>query len=55
MIQVRTECLGETLDCGSSRAFAVCDHAVAHVHVNDESALEEVGFFSRNTGRLWPL
>lgn len=27
--------VGETLDAGASRAFAVCDHQVAHVHVAD--------------------
>jgi predicted AlkP superfamily pyrophosphatase or phosphodiesterase len=32
----------ETLDCGGSRAFAVADHQVAHVYVNDRSILHEV-------------
>ena len=32
----------ETLDCGGSRAFAVADHQVAHVYVNDPSILNEV-------------
>lgn len=29
------ESVGETLDAGASRAFAVCDHQVAHVYVAD--------------------
>ena len=32
----------ETLDCGGSRAFAVADHQIAHVYVNDPSILNEV-------------
>ena len=32
----------ETLDCGGSRAFAVADHQVAHVYVNDPSIRDEV-------------
>lgn len=32
----------ETLDCGGSRAFAVADHQVAHVYVNDPSILDDV-------------
>lgn len=32
----------ETLDCGGSRAFAVADHQVAHVYVNDPAILAEV-------------
>ncbi len=32
----------ELLDAGNSRAFAVADHQVAHVHVNDPSLLNEV-------------
>jgi len=32
----------ETLDCGSSKVFAVADHQVAHVYVNERSLLGEV-------------
>jgi predicted AlkP superfamily pyrophosphatase or phosphodiesterase len=32
----------EALDCGASKAFAVVDHQVAHVYVNDRSLLGEV-------------
>ena len=42
-LTVRKEPLGwETLDCGASKAFAVADHQVAHVYVNDSSQLENV-------------
>ena len=37
---VREEGGREYLDPGASRAFAVCDHQVAHVYVNDPEALE---------------
>ncbi|GAA0877371.1 alkaline phosphatase family protein [Algoriphagus jejuensis] len=42
MIQVKDELGLETLDAGTSAAFAVADHQVAHIHVNDESKLAEV-------------
>lgn len=32
----------ETLDCGASRVFAVADHQVAHVYINDQSIVAEV-------------
>ncbi len=32
----------ELLDCGASRAFAIADHQIAHVYVNDPSILGEV-------------
>ena len=32
----------ETLDCGSSRAFAVADHQVAHVYIKDRAIEGEV-------------
>lgn len=39
----------ETLDCGGSRAFAVADHQIAHVYVNDPSILDEVRSLLENT------
>ncbi len=40
LLVVRDEsACGEQLDAGASRAFAVADHQVAHVYVNDPSAL----------------
>lgn len=41
-IQVKDELGLETLDAGTSAAFAVADHQVAHVHVNDKSKLAQV-------------
>lgn len=41
-IQVKNELGRETLDAGTSAVFAVADHQVAHVHVNDHSKLSEV-------------
>lgn len=41
-IQVKNELGRETLDAGTSGVFAVADHQVAHIHVNDHSKLAEV-------------
>jgi predicted AlkP superfamily pyrophosphatase or phosphodiesterase len=41
-IQVKNELGRETLDAGTSTVFAVADHQLAHVHVNDHSKLAEV-------------
>ncbi|KPL91640.1 alkaline phosphatase family protein [Herpetosiphon geysericola] len=42
LIAVREELGRELLDAGVSKAFAVADHQVAHVYVNDLSYLERV-------------
>lgn len=42
LISVREELGRELLDAGTSGAFAVADHQVAHVYLNDESRTEEV-------------
>jgi predicted AlkP superfamily pyrophosphatase or phosphodiesterase len=42
LIAVREELGRELLDAGESTAFAVADHQVAHVYVNDPSKLDEV-------------
>lgn len=42
MIAVREELGRELLDAGASAAFAVADHQLAHVYVNDPARLEEV-------------
>ena len=41
-VQVKDELGLETLDCGSCRAFAVADHQVAHIYINDDTIREEV-------------
>jgi predicted AlkP superfamily pyrophosphatase or phosphodiesterase len=61
-IQVKDELGRETLDCGGCRAFAVADHQVAHIYINDErirgdvmellqhmDGVEEV----REPGKMW--
>jgi predicted AlkP superfamily pyrophosphatase or phosphodiesterase len=42
MIAVREELGLEVFDPGASRAFAVVDHQVAHVYVNDQRRREEI-------------
>jgi len=42
LLAVREELGHEILDAGASKAFAVADHQVAHVYVNDRSRLAEV-------------
>lgn len=39
---MKDELAKETLDAGTSAVFAVADHQVAHIHVNDKSKLSEV-------------
>ena len=41
-IQVKDELGLETLDCGGCQAFAVADHQVAHIYVNDSVIEKEV-------------
>ena len=48
-LQLKNELGRETLDCGGSRAFAVADHQVAHVYVNDPLLLPEVRALLENT------
>lgn len=42
LLKVRIERGLELLDAGASDAFAVADHQVAHVYVNDQSKMESV-------------
>ena len=48
-LQLKDELGRETLDCGGSRAFAVADHQIAHVYVNDPALLPEVRSLLENT------
>ena len=41
-LQIKNELGLETLDCGASRVFAIADHQVAHVYVNDPTLRDEV-------------
>jgi predicted AlkP superfamily pyrophosphatase or phosphodiesterase len=42
LLTVRDELGHELLDAGASAAFAVADHQIAHVYVNDESKMQSV-------------
>lgn len=42
LLQIRVERGLELLDAGASKAFAVADHQVAHVYINDASVMGEV-------------
>jgi predicted AlkP superfamily pyrophosphatase or phosphodiesterase len=42
LLQIRVERGLELLDAGASRAFAVADHQVAHVYINDPSVASKV-------------
>lgn len=41
LLRVREELGGEHLDPGASRAFAIADHQLAHIYVNDSKDLAE--------------
>lgn len=41
-ITIKEELGTEMLDCGASKAFAVADHQVAHIYINDPSIKDEV-------------
>lgn len=41
-LSIKDEVGLETLDLGGSRAFAIADHQLAHVYVNDPAILDEV-------------
>ena len=41
-LSVKDELGLETLDCGGSRAFAVADHQVAHIYLNDPAIASQV-------------
>ena len=61
-IQIKVELGLETLDAGGSKVFAVADHQVAHIYVNDLSLLPRVRALLeetegvdevRSAGELW--
>lgn len=49
LLGIRVERGLELLDAGASRAFAVSDHQIAHVYLNDLSVKEQVMDVFRNT------
>lgn len=51
LLAIRKERGLELLDAGASRAFAVADHQVAHIYLNDLSTLDDVkALIQRQTG-----
>jgi hypothetical protein len=59
LLKVRDGPFGEQLDTFASRAFAVCDHQVAHIYVQDPADLQAVMFACGQAPgfkglRLWP-
>jgi predicted AlkP superfamily pyrophosphatase or phosphodiesterase len=42
LLNIRLEREFELLDAGASKAFAVSDHQVCHIYLNDQTALEDV-------------
>ena len=48
-LQLKDELGRETLDCGGSRVFAVADHQVAHVYVNDPALRPAVRMLLEST------
>lgn len=49
LLSIRTEKGHELLDPGASKAFAVADHQVAHVYINDPSCEKQVVNLLENT------
>lgn len=48
-IQMRTEQGLELLDAGASKVFAVADHQVAHIYINDKTEKENIFELLKNT------
>ncbi|MEI6605502.1 MAG: nucleotide pyrophosphatase/phosphodiesterase family protein [Verrucomicrobiota bacterium] len=48
-LQLKDELGRETLDCGGSRVFAVADHQIAHIYVNDPALRPAVRELLENT------
>ena len=49
-LAIKDELGRETLDCGSSRVFAVTDHQVAHIYINDPALTGEARALLEGTG-----
>ncbi len=51
LLETRPSVSWEMLDAGASRAFAVSDHQICHIYLNDKSALAKViGLFEKTPG-----
>jgi predicted AlkP superfamily pyrophosphatase or phosphodiesterase len=52
LLEVRPSLTWELLDAGASKAFAVSDHQICHIYVNDKSKLAEVvALFEKEPGQ----
>ena len=51
-LSIKDELGRETLDYGGCKAFAVADHQIAHVYVNDPAILPEVRALLESTGGI---
>lgn len=47
-LKIREENGGELLDAGASLAFAVCDHQVAHIYINDKNLIDNISDLLNN-------
>ena len=66
-LSIKDELGLEILDCGASKAFAVADHQIAHIYVNDRSLMKPVrealengnrassGCWTRRHRRRWEM
>ena len=41
-LKVRVECGEDHFDAGASTAFAVCDHQIAHIYIQDKSQIQKI-------------
>ncbi|WP_411827687.1 alkaline phosphatase family protein [Luteolibacter sp. AS25] len=51
-LSIKNELGRETLDCGGSKAFAIADHQIAHIYINDPSIKDEVRALLENTAGI---
>jgi predicted AlkP superfamily pyrophosphatase or phosphodiesterase len=51
-LSIKDELGRETLDLGGSKAFAIADHQIAHVYVNDPAILPKVRALLESTGGI---
>lgn len=54
-LTIKEELGTEMLDCGASRVFAVADHQVAHIYLNDPSLKDELEQLLRQTAGVEEL
>jgi predicted AlkP superfamily pyrophosphatase or phosphodiesterase len=52
LLQIRVERGLELLDAGASKAFAVADHQIAHIYINDPQVREQVNQLLKNVAGI---